>query len=70
MQGYIIHITRVKDEDLIVTILTQNVIKTTYRFYGARHSSVHLGYKIDFESLTSLKSGKNVLIYVGIISPL
>lgn len=56
MQGYIIHITRVKDEDLIVTILTQNVIKTTYRFYGARHSSVHLGYKIDFESLTSLKS--------------
>ena len=56
MQGYIIHITRVKEEDLIVSILTQNMIKTTYRFYGARHSSVHLGYKIDFEALTSLKS--------------
>ena len=56
MQGYIIHITRVKDEDLIVTILTQESIKTLYRFYGARHSTIHLGYKIDFEALPSLKS--------------
>lgn len=56
MQGYIINITRVKDEDLIVTILTQQMVKTTYRFYGARHSSIHLGYKIDFEALSSLKS--------------
>jgi hypothetical protein len=56
MQGYIINITRVKDEDLIVTILTQESIKTLYRFYGARHSTIHLGYKIDFESVPSLKS--------------
>ena len=56
MQGYIININRVKDEDLIVTILTQNTIKTLYRFYGARHSTINLGYKIDFESLPSLKS--------------
>lgn len=56
MQGYIINITRVKDEDLIVTILTPDSIKTLYRFYGARHSTIHLGYKIDFESLPSLKS--------------
>lgn len=56
MQGYIINITRVKDEDLIVTILTQNSIKTVYRFYGARHSTIHLGYKIDFEAISSLKS--------------
>ena len=56
MQGFIINITRVKDEDLIVTILTQEMIKTAYRFYGARHSTIHLGYKIDFETLHSLKS--------------
>ena len=56
MQGYIIHMTRVKDEDLIVTILTQESIKTLYRFYGARHSTIHLGYKIDFESIPSIKS--------------
>ncbi|WP_041671897.1 recombination protein RecO [Sulfurospirillum barnesii] len=56
MQGYIINITRVKDEDLIVTLLTPNSIKTLYRFYGARHSTIHLGYKIDFEVQTSLKS--------------
>jgi len=56
MQGFIINITRVKDEDLIVTILTHTSIKTAYRFYGARHSNIHLGYKIDFELLTSLKS--------------
>lgn len=56
MQGFIINITRVKDEDLIVTILTHNSIKTSYRFYGARHSSIHLGYKIDFELIPSLKS--------------
>ncbi len=56
MQGYIIHINRVKDEDLIVTLLTQNSIKTLYRFYGARHSTIHLGYKIDFEAKPSIKS--------------
>lgn len=56
MQGFIINITRVKDEDLIVTILTPQNVKTAYRFYGARHSTIHLGYKIDFESLISLKS--------------
>lgn len=56
MQGYIININRVKDEDLIVTILTQNSIKTVYRFYGARHSTINLGYKIDFESPISMKS--------------
>ncbi len=56
MQGFIINITRVKDEDLIVTILTHTSIKVAYRFYGARHSNIHLGYKIDFELLPSLKS--------------
>jgi len=49
MQGYILHITPVKDEDLIVTILTPHKIYRLYRFYGARHSTINLGYKIDFE---------------------
>lgn len=49
MQGYIIDIKPVKDDDLIVTILTEKNIYTTYRFYGARHSNINIGYKIDFE---------------------
>ena len=56
MQGYIININNVKDEDLIVTILTQNNLYTSYRFYGARHSIIHVGFKIDFELETNLKS--------------
>ena len=56
MQGYIINLNRVKDEDLIVTILTDDSILTTYRFYGARHSTINLGYKVDFEIQSSLKS--------------
>lgn len=49
MQGYIIDIKPVKDDDLIVSILTEDKILTTYRFYGARHSNINIGYKIDFE---------------------
>ena len=48
MQGYILNITRVRDEDLIVSILTPNNLYTLYRFYGARHSPIALGHKIDF----------------------
>lgn len=49
MQGYIIDIKPVKDDDLIVTILTETELITAYRFYGARHSNINIGYKIDFE---------------------
>ncbi|WP_044415666.1 recombination protein RecO [Halarcobacter anaerophilus] len=56
MQGYIIDIKAVKDDDLIVSILTEKHIYTTYRFYGARHSNINVGYKIDFELETNLKS--------------
>jgi hypothetical protein len=56
MQGYIIQINRVKDEDLIVSIITQANLYTVYRFYGARHGIINLGFKIDFELETSLKS--------------
>ena len=34
MQGYIIDIKAVKDDDLIVSILAENEVLTTYRFYG------------------------------------
>ncbi len=50
MQGYIINVSKVREEDLLVTILNQKKVKTLYRFYGARHSHIHLGYKIDYEA--------------------
>jgi hypothetical protein len=53
MQGYIIDIKPVKDDDSIVSILTENELLTTYRFYGARHSNINIGYKIDFELETT-----------------
>jgi hypothetical protein len=56
MQGFIIKLNRVKDEDLIVTIISETNLTTLYRFYGARHSPINLGFKIDFESEGSLKS--------------
>lgn len=56
MQGYIIDIKAVKDDDLIVSILSENHIYITYRFYGARHSNINIGYKIDFELETTMKS--------------
>jgi len=55
MQGYIIKTHRVRDEDLIVTIITDTNLEVLYRFYGARHSSVNVGYKIDFEIEPSTK---------------
>ena len=48
MQGYILKITQAKNEDLIVNILTPSKLYTLYRFYGARHSTINVGYKIDF----------------------
>ena len=56
MQGYIISLNRVKEEDLIVTILTNDFLYTLYRFYGARHGSINLGFKLDFEIENSSKS--------------
>ncbi|MCX6062412.1 MAG: recombination protein RecO [Campylobacterales bacterium] len=56
MQGFIIKLSRVKDEDMIVTIISEENLTTLYRFYGARHSPINLGFKIDFEAEISLKS--------------
>jgi recombinational DNA repair protein (RecF pathway) len=48
MRGFILDTVRVRDEDLIVRILTQDEVLTLYRFYGARHSYINVGYHIDF----------------------
>lgn len=56
MQGFVLNLNRVKDEDLIVTILSKNNLDTLYRFYGARHSVINLGFKIDYEKEGSTKS--------------
>ncbi len=56
MQGYIINLNRVKDEDLIVTIISNNNLETLYRFYGARHGTINLGFKLDYETESSAKS--------------
>ena len=56
MQGFIIKTHKVRDEDLLVTIITDRNLEVLYRFYGARHSQINLGYKIDFETEQTLKS--------------
>jgi len=56
MNGIIVNITKVKDEDLIVTLITKKRLKTLYRFYGARHSQINLGFMIDFIPVYSAKS--------------
>lgn len=56
MQGYILNLNKVKDEDLIVTILSKDSLDTLYRFYGARHGVINLGFKIDYEKESSSKS--------------
>lgn len=49
MQGYVIQITPQRNEDIILHVLTPAHILRLYRFYGARHSTIALGKKLDFE---------------------
>ncbi|NPA50850.1 MAG: recombination protein RecO, partial [Epsilonproteobacteria bacterium] len=42
MQGFILDLRRVREEDLIVTIITKDEIRDYYRFFGARHSILQL----------------------------
>jgi len=49
MRGFVLHAQLVKEEDLVVTILTKNNLLKLYRFYGARHSVINVGFLIDFE---------------------
>lgn len=56
MQGFIINLNRVKEEDLIVTIISKDNLQTLYRFYGARHGTINIGFKLDYEIEASAKS--------------
>ncbi len=56
MQGFIVNLNKVKEEDLIVSILSKNSLDTLYRFYGARHGTINLGFKLDYEKEMSAKS--------------
>lgn len=56
MQGFIVNLNRVKEEDLIVTIVSKTNLDTLYRFYGARHGMINIGFKIDYEIEDSSKS--------------
>ena len=49
MKGFILSLHRASNEDMVVTILSEDKLITLYRFYGARHSILQLGYLIDFE---------------------
>ena len=68
MQGYIINLNKVKDEDLIVTIISRDSLDTLYRFYGARHGTINIGFKLDYEREASGKSSISRLkdvIHIG-----
>ena len=56
MKGFIVNLNRVKEEDLIVTIVSKGNLETLYRFYGARHGVINLGFLIDYEIEPSAKS--------------
>jgi len=58
VDGFILNVNRVHNEDLIVSVLSKHELLTLYRFYGARHSQIQLGYKIDFES--EINSGTTI----------
>ena len=49
MRGFVLSIHKAKNEDVIALILTDRDIKSYYRFFGARHSILQVGYLIDFE---------------------
>jgi len=53
MRGFIIDIRKAKNEDVIVTVLSNDAVKTYWRFFGARHSILQIGNLIDFETKES-----------------
>jgi len=53
MRGFIINIRKAKNEDVVVTVLTNNAVQTYWRFFGARHSILQIGNLVDFEEKES-----------------
>lgn len=50
MQGFILKKTPIKNQDLLLSVLTPTKIIELYRFYGMRHSIIDVGRKIDFDT--------------------
>jgi len=61
MKGFILNIRKAKNEDVIVTVLSNCEVRSYYRFFGARHSILQVGNLIDFE-LQESKNGFMVQI--------
>ena len=49
MRGFIIDIRKAKNEDIIVTVLSNYNVANYWRFFGTRHSILQIGNFIDFE---------------------
>jgi len=49
MRGFIINIRKAKNEDVVVTVLTNDSVQSYWRFFGARHSILQIGNLVDFE---------------------
>lgn len=49
IKGFVVDLKKAKNEDMIAVVLTKDSIKSYYRFFGARHSILQVGYLIDFE---------------------
>jgi hypothetical protein len=56
MRGFIINIRKAKNEDVIVTVLSNQSVKSYWRFFGVRHSILQIGNLIDFEVSESKNS--------------
>jgi len=50
VRGFIINIRKAKNEDVIVTVLSNSNVNFYWRFFGARHSILQIGNLIDFET--------------------
>jgi len=49
IKGFILSVNKAKNEDSIAVVLTENEVRSYYRFFGARHSILQLGNLVDFE---------------------
>jgi len=49
MKGFILNTKKAKNEDIIVTTLSNSRVGNYWRFFGARHSIIQVGNLIDFE---------------------
>jgi recombinational DNA repair protein (RecF pathway) len=55
MRGFILNTKKAKNEDIIVTVLSNSSVESYWRFFGARHSILQVGNLIDFEVKESNK---------------